>query len=167
MLIQIREKDKEVGSFLADLQAKSAPQQPKRTAKPNLTEDDKRKRLLQEKEQQRLDAIKRLQDEDERRNAKKAPAGKRKPKESTEEEEKGEQPAAEVTGDKIKISYGKQRPRDEKRDEKLMQSHKISIARPSEFKTPMEVPEGTNKRLRRLADTGDEVLGKRPSPATN
>jgi hypothetical protein len=51
MLIQIREKDKEVGSFLADLQAKSAPQQSKRTAKPNLTEDDKRKRLLQEKEQ--------------------------------------------------------------------------------------------------------------------
>jgi len=31
----------------------------------------------------------------------------------------------------------------------------------------MEVPEGTNKRLRRLADTGDEVLVKRPAPATN
>ena len=45
MLIKLREKDKEVGSFLADLQAKSAPQHQKRTAKPNLTEDDKRKKL--------------------------------------------------------------------------------------------------------------------------
>lgn len=48
-----------------------------------------------------------------------------------------------------------------------MQSHKISIAMPSEFKTPKEVPEASGKRLRRLADTGDEVLGKRSSHATN
>jgi hypothetical protein len=47
-----------------------------------------------------------------------------------------------------------------------MQSHKISIAMPSEFKKPLEVPEASNKRLRRLVDTGDEVIGKRSSPAT-
>jgi hypothetical protein len=78
-------------------------------------------------------------------------------------------PAAEVSGDKIKIAYGKQRPRDEKREEKVMQQgHKISIAMPAEFKTPKEVPpEATGKRLRRLANAGDEVLGKRPAPATN